>query len=203
MPAAIDLCLLGSMRRALSSSFSRIGLAVLGLTLGTLAPTPAQSADSLATPMTGQSARELWPLDVTVEIVDVTPSQKHSGGRLGRLLETESVTVRDGHRLQYSTVVLTPNGQHRVDLVVVPRHHPDTVEIEWDLEVREAPYAHVSVQDYLLHRLGVGPTLQLQDEALRVARSDIENTKNDRLRRRVRVDDQVYEIRIHAAPGRG
>ena len=153
--------------------------------------------------MTGQSARELWPLDVTVEIVDVTPNRGAKKGRMPRVMAPQSVTVRDGHRLKYSAMLLTPSGRHRVDLAIVPRHHPDAVEVEWDLEVAEAPYRRVDVGDYLLHRLGVGPSLQLDDEALVVARSDIETTENGHLRRRVRVGTQVYEIRIRAAVARG
>ncbi len=189
------------MRRTFSSR--RIAAAVLGLATVSFAPTPSLAADSLATPMTGQSARELWPLDVSVEIVDVTPTSRPTHGRLPRVLETQSVTVRDGHRLQFSALLLTPGGRHRVDLAVVPHHHPDAVEIEWDLEVAEAPYRAVAVGDYLLHRLGVGPALQLEDEALAVARADIETAKDGHLRRRVRVGEQVYEIRIGAAVSRG
>jgi len=162
------------------------------------------AADSLATPMTGQSARELWPLDVTVEIVDVTPSRgAKQKGRLPRVLEPQSVTVRDGHRLKYSAVFLTPAGRHRLDLAVVPHHHPDAVEVEWDLDVAEAPYQTVGVRDYLLHRLRVGPSLKLDQEALVVARADIETVENGQLRRRVRVGGQVYEIRIQAEVSRG
>ena len=178
--------------------------AVLGTVMFSAAPTAAIAADSLATPITGQSVRELWPLDVDVEIVDVTPGQRNrTKGRLSRVLETQSVTVRDGHRLQFSTVVLTPKGQHRLELTVVPRHHPETVEVEWDLEVAESAYQRVGVEDYLLHRLGMGPSLRLEEEMLRVARSDIETTQNGRVRRRVQVDGQVYEIRIRAEVGRG
>jgi hypothetical protein len=191
------------MRRAPTSTFRRIAAACLGLAAVTFAPTSGLAADSLATPMTGQSARELWPLDVTVEIVDVTPTRGAKQGRMPRVLAPQSVTVRDGHRLEYSAVLLTPSGRHRVDLAVVPHHHPEAVEIEWDLEVAEAPYQTVGVGDYLLHRLGVGPSLQLDDEALVVARADIETTENGQLRRRVRVGEQVYEIRIHAAVSRG
>ena len=166
-------------------------------------PAPSEAADSLATPITGQSARELWPLDVTVEILDVTPTRNAKQGRLPRVLAPQSVTVRDGHRLKYSAVLLTPEGRHRLDLAVVPRHHPDAVELEWDLEVAEAPYRSVGVRDYLLHRLHVGPDLKLDEEALVVARADIEVAQDGQLRRRVRAGGQVYEIRIHAEVSRG
>jgi len=191
------------MRRAPTSTFRRISAAVLGLAAVSFAPLPSLAADSLATPMTGQNARELWPLDVTVEIVDVTPTRNAKKGRMPRVMRPQSVTVRDGHRLKYSAVLLTPSGRHRLDLAVVPRHHPGAVEVEWDLEVAEAPYQTVDVGDYLLHRLGVGPTLKLDDEALVVARADIETTTEGRLRRRVRVGAQVYEIRIRAEVSRG
>jgi hypothetical protein len=191
------------MRRAPTSTFRRISAAVLGLAAVSFAPVPTLAADSLATPMTGQNAQELWPLDVTVEIVDVTPTRHAKKGRMPRVMRPESVTVRDGHRLKYSAVLLTPSGRHRLDLSVVPHHHPDAVEVEWDLEVAEAPYQTVDVSDYLLHRLGVGPTLKLDDEALVVARADIETTTEGRLRRRIRVGGQVYEIRIQAEVSRG
>ncbi len=192
------------MRRAPTSTFRRFAAATLGLAALSLAPTPTLAADSLATPMTGQNARELWPLDVSVEIVDVTPTRgSKRKGHLPRVLEEQQVTVRDGHRLKYSAVLLTPEGRHRLDLAVVPRHHPDAVEIEWDLEVAEAPFLAVGVRDYLLHRLRVGPTLRLDEEALVVARADIETVQNGQLRRRVRVGGQVYEIRIRAAVSRG
>lgn len=199
----VNLCLLGSMRRAPTSTFRRIAAAVLGLAAVSFAPAPTLAADSLATPMTGQNVRELWPLDVTVEIVDVTPTRNAKKGRMPRVMRPQSVTVRDGHRLKYSAVLLTPSGRHRLDLAVVPHHHPDAVEVEWDLEVAEAPYRTVDVGDYLLHRLGVGPTLKLDDEALVVARADIETATEGRLRRRVRVGEQVYEIRIQAEVSRG
>jgi len=154
--------------------------------------------------MTGQSARELWPLDVSVEIVDVTPTRRaERKGRLPRVLPPQSVTVRDGHRLEFSSVFLTPSGRHRVDLAIVPHHHPDAVEVEWDLEVAEAPYRAVGVRDYLLHRLRVGSKLELDEEALVAARADIQTVRDDRLRRRVRVGKQVYEIRIRAEVSRG
>ena len=192
------------MRRAPTSTFRRIVTAALGLATLSLAPVPTLAADSLATPMTGQSARELWPLDVTVEIVDVTPTRNGKRtGRLPRVLAPQAVTVRDGHRLTYSAVLLTPSGRHRLDLSVVPRHHPDAVEIEWDLDVAEAPFRSVGVRDYLLHRLRVGPELKLDEEALVAARSDIQVVDDGQLRRRIRVGKQVYEIRIAAEVSRG
>jgi len=191
------------MRRASTSTFRRIAAAFLGLAAVSIVPAPTQAADSLATPMTGQSARELWPLDVTVEIVDVTPTRNAKQGRLPRVLEPQSVTVRAGHRLKSSAALLTPEGRHRLDLAVVPHHHPDAVEVEWDLEVAEAPYLSVGVRDYLLHRLHVGPDLKLDEEALVVARADIEIAQDGQLRRRVRVGGQVYEIRIHTEVSRG
>ena len=191
------------MRRAPTSTFRRIAAGFLGLAAVSIVPAPTLAADSLATPMTGQSARELWPVDVSVEIVDVTPTRNAKKGRMPRVLAPQSVTVRDGHRLKYSAVLLTPSGRHRIDLAVVPHHHPDAVEVEWDLEVAEAPYLSVGVRDYLLHRLHVGPDLKLDEEALVVARADIEIAEDGQLRRRVRVGEQVYEIRIRAEVSRG
>ncbi len=192
-------------RRALST-LARAAL-VLGTAMTWAGPSDAVASNSLATPITGRQVRELWPIELAAEIVKVRPSdQERASARLrpGLVpLRAEPVQVADGHHMRFSSVVRTTTGVRRFELSLVPRHHPDAIELEWDLEVHDAPYAKITVADYLLHRLRVGEELELDEERLKIVRSDIVETRTQPYVHRFRVDDDIYEIRILARGLRG
>lgn len=169
----------------------------------------ASAADSLATPITGRAVQELWPLEVTVSVVRIDDrgepvTQAHAEGPSHDLpMPARQAVVPDGHKLRWSSTVQTPRGRRRFDLDVVARHHPEEVEIEWDLEVSDARFRPIGWDDYLLHRLRLGPELELGAEGLKIARSDIVTTRQGPFRHRVQIDGAVYEISIEAQTSRG
>jgi hypothetical protein len=190
-------------RRSLSTS------AAVFLTTVMFAASPADAVagNSLATPITGRQVHELWPIEIEAEIVKVgaTPQEIRSARlRAGIVpLRSDPVQVADGHHMQFSSVVRTPRGVRRFELRLVPRHHPDAVELEYDLEVSDADYEEIHVGHYLLHRLRMGPQLRLGEELLKIARSDIVETRGERFVQRFRIGADAYEIRIHARSLRG
>lgn len=167
------------------------------------------TADSLATPITGRTVQELWPFEVAVSVVRLgasgDPVQEASGVQTpchDVPLPTRSAVVPDGHRLHFGSKVATPRGLRRFEVDVVARHHPDAVELEWDLEVSDARFRPIGWGDYLLHRLRLGSDLELEPESLKIARSDIVSTQGP-YRHRVQIDGVAYEIRIEAHTSRG
>jgi hypothetical protein len=170
-------------------------------------PGDAIASNSLATPITGRRAQELWPIEIAAEIVKIRPTtQERDSARLqpGLVpLVAQPMQVADGHHMRFSSVVRTTRGLRRFELSLVPRHHPDAVELEWDLEVFDAPYVRIDVGDYLLHRLRAGPELDVDEERLKIVRSDIVETRTEPYVHRFRVDDDIYEIRIVARGTRG
>ena len=192
-------------RRSLSTT-ARIA-AVLGTAVLLAGPGDAIASNSLATPITGRQVRELWPIEIAAEIVKIRPTQQErESARLqpGLVpLPAQPMQVADGHHMRFSSVVRTTRGLRRFELSLVPRHHPDAVELEWDLEVHDAAYAKIDVGDYLLHRLRVGRELDLDEERLKIVRSDIVETRVEPYVHRFRVDDDIYEIRILARGMRG
>jgi hypothetical protein len=192
-------------RRSLSRT-ARIA-AVLGTAVLLAGPGDAVASNSLATPITGRQVRELWPIEIAAEIVKVRPSdQERASDRLrpGIVpLRASTMQVADGHHMRFSSVVRTTRGLRRFELSVVPRHHPDAIELEWDLEVHDAPYVKIDVGQYLLHRLRVARELELEEEHLKIVRSDIVETRTEPYVHRFRVDEDVYEIRILARGLRG
>ena len=118
-------------------------------------------------------------------------------------LPPRTVVVPDGHPLRFSTVIRTPQGKRRFDLAVVPRHHPESIELEWDLEVSEATFRSGDWQSYLLHRLQLGPQPGLDEEQLKIARSDIVEVRHGSFRQTIDMGDETYEIRILARSLRG
>ena len=192
-------------RRSLSKT-ARVA-AFLGAAVLLSGPGDVLASNSLATPITGRQVRELWPIEIAAEIVKIRPSdQERASARLAPGLvpmRAAPMQVADGHHMRFSSVVRTTKGLRRFELSLVPRHHPDAVELEWDLEVHEAPYAKISVGEYLLHRLRVGEELDLEEERLKIVRSDIVETRTEPYVHRFRVDDDIYEIRILARGLRG
>ena len=190
-------------RTSLSNSMAL----VLTTVLCAASPADAVAGNSLATPITGRQVYELFPIEVQAEIVKVSASAHET--RSARLragvvpLTTDTVQVADGHHMQFSSVVRTPRGLRRFELRLVARHHPDSVELEYDLEVSDADYVQIDVGDYLLHRLRMGPRLELDDELLKIARSDIVETRGERFVQRFHVGADTYEIRINARSLRG
>jgi hypothetical protein len=181
--------------------------AVLGTALLLAGPGDANAGNSLATPITGRQVRELWPIEIAAEIVKVRPTKQERESaplRPGLVpLVAQPMQVSDGHHMQFSSVVRTTLGTRRFELALVARHHPDAVELEWDLRVHDTPYAKIDVGEYLLHRLRVAGELDLEEERLKIARSDIVETRGEPYVHRFRVDDDIYEIRILARGLRG
>lgn len=174
-------------------------LALAALALGSFA-TPAQAADSLATPITAELQQALWPVSVAVEIVALGDAEPEPAV----LLPTRALTVPDGHLVSFSSAVWTPRGRRDFTVDVVARQHPrEQMEIEWDLVVEDAPYQTVSVGDYLLHRLRYGPRPELDTPRVRVSRADIVTTRGEPHVESVTIDGSNYEIRIFALSVRG
>jgi hypothetical protein len=176
---------------------SRLGLALVALS-GALALTPTVSAsDSLSIPITSELAAEVWPIELEVEIVDVSASPSEP-------LPRKSVVIPDGHRTSWATAVWTTSGRRFFDLDVVARHHPgDQVELEWDVVVSRSGVLPMDVGSYVLHRLQLGPKPRLGPREVEVARSDIVSTMNGSIAERLQIGDQTYEIRILAHSLRG
>lgn len=191
--------------RALATSLG-VALALIGTSNPGLAEAANTSAaNSLATPITGRQAQELWPIEVGVEIVRVRGDKAVADPESRRAvpLPSQIVVVPDGHHLKFSAVVDTAKGRRRFELGVIPRHHPTTIELEWDLEVRHASFSKIGVGDYLLHRLRMGQRLEHDEEQLKIARADIVTMPTDGLKERVELDGDIYEIRIFAQTTRG
>jgi hypothetical protein len=164
---------------------------------------PAMAANSLATPITAELRRDLWPVEVAVEIIAVGPPL---GGKspTERLMPNNAVTVPDGNRVSFSRAIWTPRGRRAFAIDVVAHQHPrGEMEIEWDLLVEDAPYETVSVGDYLLHRLRFGPRPAVGPEQVRVSRADIVTTRGEPHVETVEIDGQKYEIHVFALSMRG
>ena len=160
------------------------------------------AADSLATPIATRQDETLWPIELELELVAL-PSAESDPAREAPLATRASV-VPDGHRSNFTAAVRTPQGQRTFTLWVVPRHHPaGAVELEWDLEVSEATYRGLSVGEYVLHRLQLGPRPPLDEAQLKIARSDIVSTRGRPYSEVVEIGTQRYEIRIFAQSLRG
>lgn len=176
-----------------------------GLT-GPMTAAPARAADSLATPITAELQQALWPVDVGVEIVALTPpppSPAVTGPTT--VMPVRTVTVPDGNRVSFSHSVWTPRGRRAFAVDVAAHQHPrDEMEIEWDLVVEDAPYETVSVGEYLLHRLRFGPRPEVGPELCRISRADIVTTRGGEPHvEEVEIDGAKYEIRVFALSVRG
>lgn len=204
------MCPGGGMNRSSLSNKMR-ALALVAAVFGFAVPgsAPVAAANSLATPITGREVQELWPIEIRVEMVKVIrPGERYRKSVDGQPtatvpLPSQTVVVPDGHQLRFSSVVQTAKGQRRFELQLVARHHPEAVELEYDLEVSEASYRKIGVGDYLLHRLRLGPQMQLEEEGLKIARSDIVSTRDQSFASRIAVDGDVYEIHVFAKTTRG
>jgi hypothetical protein len=176
---------------------SRFALALSTLAAAFVLAPSVGASDSLATPITTEMAGELWPLEVEVEIRDLSLAPAAA-------LPHKSVVVPDGHRTSWASSVWTPAGQRFFELDVVARHHPrDSVELEWDVVVSRAPVLPMDVGEYVLHRLHLGPKPRLGPRQVEVARSDIVSTMGDRISETVEIGGKTYEIRILAHSLRG
>ena len=187
------------MPRSRSRTTALAGV-VLASTLSILCTGSAVAADSLATPISGTLVRELWPLEVTVEVARIDPE---STADRAAPLPSRTVVVPDGHRLVFSSTVPTQQGKQRFELVVVPRQHPGAVEFEWDLEVFESRFRPIGWTDYLKHRFRLADPLRLGEERLKIARSDIVSSEDDSVYVRFEVDGETFEIRMLAVTTRG
>lgn len=185
-------------RPAWRSTFTAVaaGLLLLGAPLQV-----SRAADSLATPIAGRQAEALWPIELELEISTLGSAPPRARPAP---LASRAAVVPDGHRSSFTSSIRTPQGQRTFTLSVVPRHHPaGAVELEWDLEVAEATYQELSVGEYLLHRLQLGPRPPLEQPHLKIARSDIVSTRGQAFTEVVEIGTQRYEIRIFARSSRG
>jgi hypothetical protein len=191
------------MFRPLVSKNVVAGLAA-GFVLGVVPVGSAWATDSLATPITGSLAEELWPIEVEIEILPLRLKKRPGMPPEAIPMPARTVVVADGHRVAFTSSVRTPHGQRTFDLSVVPRHHPEgAVELEWDLEVTESAYEQASVGEYLLHRLQLGPRPELDAPALKIARSDIVSTRGEPFTEILDIGGEAYEIRVFARSLRG
>jgi hypothetical protein len=171
----------------------------LGLLLGslvTLAAGPAAAADSLSIPLFGDRSEALWPIEVGMEVVDVTTGEI--------VVPRHDLVVADGQHTTFSEVVATPRGQQAFELALTVRHHAEgAIEFEYELAVREARFEDLTWSDYLLDRLDLAPRPVLGPVGLAAARADIVETKRETLQEQVVVGGDRYEIRLHARSLRG
>lgn len=171
-----------------------------------LAITPAAHADthtpgeSFTAPMFGDRSETLWPLEVGVEILALSPGAGHAK----TVIPLRQRSIADGQHFFFTEVVDTPRGQRSFRIEVVARYHGgDKIELEYDLVVRQARFAELTWGDYLLHRLALGPRPELGPEVLAAARADIVETVGEVHGRRFSVDGDLYEIRLQAKSMRG
>lgn len=183
------------MQRLRLSSFGLTAAVVAGFLGTSLASTPVRATDSLATPMAGRTAPDLWPVSLAISITSLG-----EGEEPGR---TERVDIAEGQALRVEDVRDTPRGRAKFELQVVAWRHPDAIELEWDLEVLEATYRPASLTDYLLHRLKLDRRLETGRMRPKIVRSDITTVRNAPVTQRVRVGGRDYEIRIFAESSRG
>ncbi len=153
---------------------------------------------ALAVPIAVDAGAELWPVAITCEIRSDST----------RAMPAQTVVVPDGHELNFHQVIRTSRGEHRFELAVTGRHHPDrAVELEWELKVSESRYEFrpgiQGFKRYALHRLGLGPRPDLGPRILRVVRADIAATRGTPLTHAVRIGSETYEIRLAARSTRG
>ncbi len=167
--------------------------------LATFVPCDVGARESLATPITGRDLSQLWPISVEVEIVRLADADSTQRAMLPR----QRARVPDGQRFELASAVRTGRGRRHFAINVVARHHPDAIELEWNLEVSEAKYRTIGVGQYLLHRMQLADVIELDEPGLRIARSDIVTTRGEMVRERVVIDDEVHEIRISARSARG
>lgn len=167
--------------------------------IASIVPHDVGARESLATPITGRDLSQLWPISVEVEIVRLGDADLPQRTMLPR----QRARVPDGHRFELASAVRTSRGRRHFSIDVVARHHPDAVELEWNLEVRESNYRTIGVGQYLLHRMQLADVLELEEPGLRIARADIVTTRGETVRERVVIDGEVHEIRIIARSARG
>jgi hypothetical protein len=181
----------------------RAAALLLGLGSLSLPATAAHATDSLATPMTGRLAQELWPIEVSIAVVPANERTRGQNDGQQPPLPRRTVVVPDGHRLRFTSVVPGSHGKRRFEVAVVPRHHPDAVELEWDLEVHEARFRPVGWAGYVRHRLNLGQKLEVGEERLKIARSDIVSTRGEPVRVPFEIDGELFEIQMLAVTTRG
>ena len=173
-------------------------IATLPLLVLLASSTRASAGESLATPMTGPRLDALWPIHLEVEIVRLGDDAPRT------VLPLHVADVPDGHDMKLTSVVRTATGRREFELDVIAHHHPDdAVELEWSLQVHEARYRPIGVSGYLLHRLQLADTLELDDDALKIARADIVSVVGEPMRNVVEIDGEPHEIRIFARSLRG
>jgi hypothetical protein len=188
----------GAMVRPVTS---RLGLVLVGLACP-MVLTPAVSAsDSLSIPITSELGAEVWPLEVEVQIRDVSPALASDWSEP---LPRTTIVIPDGHRTSWASAVWTPSGRRFFELDLVARHHPgDQVELEWDVVVSRSGVLPMDVGAYVLHRLQLGPKPRLGPREVEVARSDVVSTTDGSISEKLQIGDQTYEIRILAHSLRG
>lgn len=193
-----------------TSASLAVSLAVFG---GVLAASPTSHAamttmtttttmipgDSLSRPMFGDRSEALWPLQVGLEVVT-------ESGEV--VVPRRELVVADGQHTIFSEVIATPMGSHAFELELVARHHAaGAIELEYDLQVRQARFESLTWRDYVLHRLSLAPRPQLGPVQLAAARADIVETRvrpgQAAHSQVITVDGARYEIRLYAASLRG
>lgn len=177
-----------------------LALSTLALTLGAALfsgdATAATPGDSLSVPMFGDRSEALWPLKIGLEVRSV------ESGKI--VVPRRELVVADGQHTTFSAAVATPRGRRVFDVELVARHHAgEKIELEYDLDVRQARFAELTWSDYLLHRVGLGPRPALGPDALAAVRADIVETATEVHSQRFSVDGDVYEIRLYAKSMRG
>jgi hypothetical protein len=175
----------------------RLGFtSLLVCSLTVLAPQPAEATDTLSVPMFGDEREQLWPVELSMEVVNLDTGMSP--------IPVRSMIVADGHHMNFTHVARTSRGRRSFDVALVARHHAeDAVELEYDVTVSEAAYASMQWGEYLLHRLNLGPGPHVGREFVSFAKADIVSTHSNTLRERFVLEGEHFEIRLFARPLRG
>ena len=139
----------------------------------------------------------LWPIEVDVEIAPLDAHVEHDPF-------VHRQVVSDGHKVRVAHVFRSGRGLHDLQVEVVPRRHAGrVVELEYDLSVRESAYERVTLGEYVLHRLNLGPGPEVEPPAVRSVKADIVSVQDRPHTVLLEVGAVRYEVRLGAATVRG
>ena len=157
--------------------------------------TSLDRAPSLSVAMFTDEAEQLWPIEVQLEL---------RRARDGVLVMRKRSTVPDGQRLAFDQVLEVPTGERVVHLEATPRHHPGgQIELDWELQLREAGFSSLEWSDYLQHRFNLAARPAVDAPTLRVVRADIVELGDAPYTFHVDIGDERYTISLRAHDTRG
>ena len=191
------------MNIKLKARFRRsVSLASLGIALFAGGVAPAQAQDTLSVALFSDESQALWPVELQLEIVHLNPHQSSDVESVE--ISAERVIAMDGELINFRHQIRTSQAECSFELKVVARHHANQeMEIEYDLQAREARYQPMGWSDYLLHRLNLNARLELGPNRLSVARADIVTGTAKTHTEIITVGGEDFELRLFARSLRG